>query len=168
VPDYTTIRTWMVRLGIDALEEPLERADDWIWMLDHSNQIGHEKVLCVLGIRASKWPPPGTALRHEDMRALALRPDERLPISTEILESRFGLYKQLEGQHAQGGFTSLLLALGVLGSPHTPEKVTAAFGRTKTRAIKTWVKQHLGETLTARRRSTYAESQSATKQLTAT
>lgn len=383
MPDFTTIRTWMLRLGIDALEEPLERADDWIWMLDHSNQIGQEKVLLVLGIRASKLPPLGTAIQHEDMRVLALRPGtswkredmakvyeelierfgppraiisdgavelrdgakpllkqhtdtlwlgdfkhfaanqlkalfgpkgrfgeflahagqtrsaiqqtelahltpprpksksrfmnlkatlrwagvigwllkhpeaktrqaldpkrvdtklgwlrefapdieawrecqrvlslslsfvnqhgvspgasaclqsllaesqssalsrelarrliafveqaeaplrpaERLPISTEILESRFGLYKQLEGQHAQGGFTSLLPTLGVLGSALTPEKVQAAFARTKTQAIKTWVKQHLGETLTARRRSTYAESKSATKPLTAT
>jgi len=383
VPDFTTIRTWMLRLGVDALEAPVERADDWIWMLDHSHQIGQEKVLCVLGIRASKLPPVGTAIKHEDVRLLALRPGtrwkredmakvyeelverfgppravlsdgavelrdgakpllikhehtlllgdfkhfaanqlkalfgqdehfgqflshaartrsaiqqtelshltppkpkpksrfmnlaqtlrwagvigwllnhpkakarqslddervettlgwlrefaphvlawrecqrvlslsltflnqhgvfpgvsaclqsrlsqsqsselsrqlarrliafveeseaplrpgERLPISTEILESRFGLYKQLEGQHAQGGFTSLLPALGVLGSAITPDQVKIAFGRTKTQAVKTWVKQNLGETLTTRRRSTYAESKSATKQLTAT
>ncbi len=32
---------------------------------------------------------------------------ERLPLSTEILESSFARYKQLEGQHAKGGFTSL-------------------------------------------------------------
>jgi hypothetical protein len=383
VPHFTTIRTWMLRLGVDVLNQSLERADDWIWLVDHSNQIGPEKVLCVLGIRVSQLPPPGTALRHEDLRVLVLRPGtkwkredmakvyeelakrlgspraiisdgavelrdgakplktqeedvlvlrdfkhfaanqlqslfgrdqrfqtflslagrtrsaiqqtelahlvppspkpksrfmnlaatlrwagvigwllnhpeaqarqslddervetklgwlrefapdipawrecqrvlslsltflnqngvfpgasaclgsllgesqsfalsrelarrliafveraeaplrqgERLPISTEILESRFGLYKQLEGQHAQGGFTSLLPALCVLGSAQTPETVKAAFGRTKTQAIKAWVKQHLGETFTARRRSTYAESQSATKQLTAT
>ena len=97
-----------------------------------------------------------------------LRPGERLPISTEILESRFGLYKQLEGQHAQGGFTSLLPALCVLGSSITPAQVKAAFERVKTKDINTWVQQHLGATLTARRRSTYAESKSATKQLTAT
>jgi len=28
---------------------------------------------------------------------------QRLPISTEILESSFGLYKQLERQHSRGG-----------------------------------------------------------------
>ena len=31
-------------------------------------------------------------------------------LSTEILESSFGLYKALEGQHSKGGFTSLLAA----------------------------------------------------------
>ena len=37
-----------------------------------------------------------------------LKPGERLPLSTEILESSFGLYKQLEGQHSKLGFSSLL------------------------------------------------------------
>lgn len=373
----------MMRLGVQALTEPAEKADDWIWLVDHSNQIGQEKVLCVLGIRASQLPPPGTALRHEDMRVLALVPGtswkredmtksyadlierfgppraiisdgavelrdgakplllkhedmlvlrdfkhfaanrlkslfgqderfqaflsdmgrtrsaiqqtelahltppspksksrfmnlaatlrwagvvswllnapqaearsklkperveeklgwlrgyaseiaawtecqhvlslaltflneqgvfrgvaaqlrdlgsplvssdksrqffhalmkfvedaevplragERLPISTEILESRFGLYKQLEGQQAQGGFTSLLPVLAVLGTTLTPERVRRAFQRTKTQDVKTWVKQHLGETVTSRRRSTYANHKRATKQTTAT
>lgn len=373
----------MRRWGVDALTEAVEKADDWVWLADHSNQIGKDKVLLVLGIRASQLPPPGTPLRHEDLRVLTLRigpswkredmtqvykelierfgaprailsdgavelqdgakalqtqhedllvlrdfkhlaanqlkslfgqdsrfqdflaemgrtrsaiqqtelapltppspkpkarfmnlkavlrwagvaswlvktpeaearqglspervetklgwlrdyaPDipawgecqnvlscaltflneqgvfrgaaaklrgllnplaasdrsqqfvekliplveqaevqlkagERLPISTEILESRFGLFKQLEGQHAQGGFTSLLPALAVLGTRLTPERVRTAFGRTKTQAVKTWMKTNLGQTVTARRRSTYANHKRATKQTTAT
>ena len=63
IPDWTTIRNWMQRLGVAALEEPAERADDWIWIADHSNQIGPEKALVVLGVRASQLPPPGTPLR---------------------------------------------------------------------------------------------------------
>ncbi|MGE5191144.1 MAG: hypothetical protein ACM3U2_01500, partial [Deltaproteobacteria bacterium] len=50
------------------------QADDWVWMSDHSNQIGQEKVLVVLAVRSSRLPPPGTALRMEDMRVLAVRP----------------------------------------------------------------------------------------------
>ncbi len=38
-----------------------------------------------------------------------LKENERLPLSTEILESCFSLYKQLERQHSNGGFTSLLV-----------------------------------------------------------
>ncbi len=68
------MRTWLLRLGVDAIEEPLERADDWIWMLDHSNQIGQDKVLCVLEIRALQLPEPGTALQHEHMRVLKIQP----------------------------------------------------------------------------------------------
>ena len=95
-----------------------------------------------------------------------LREGERLPISTEILESSFGLYKQLEGQQAKGGFTSLIAAFGTLLKPTTPERVRESFSRVKTKDANQWIKQNLGETLTARRRSAYHEYKSATKQLT--
>lgn len=74
VPHWTAVRGWLQRLGIALLTEPVERADDWIWQADHSNQIGAEKVLVVLGVRASRLPPPGTPLRHGDVRVLAVQP----------------------------------------------------------------------------------------------
>jgi hypothetical protein len=72
LPDWTTVRTWTLRVGVAAIERPVEPADDWIWMADHSNQIGPEKVLSVLGIRACHLPSPGRPLRHEDVRVLDL------------------------------------------------------------------------------------------------
>ena len=74
LPAWTTIRTWLLRVGVAALREPREAADDWVWMADHSSQIGPEKALVVLGVRASKLPPPGEALRHEDVHLLIVRP----------------------------------------------------------------------------------------------
>jgi hypothetical protein len=74
IPDWTTVRTWVMRVGVAAQTEPIEAADDWIWLVDHSNQIGPEKVLSVLGIQASKLPPPGQAVKHEDVRVLELQP----------------------------------------------------------------------------------------------
>ena len=74
LPSWTTIRTWLLRVGIAAIERPIEPADDWIWMADHSNQIGPEKVLSIIGLRASNIPPPGQALKHEDVRVLELSP----------------------------------------------------------------------------------------------
>jgi len=74
VPHFTAIRNWLQRVGVAALQEPIERAEDWVWMADHSNQIGPEKTLVVLGIRASRMPPPGTALKHEDIHLLTVRP----------------------------------------------------------------------------------------------
>ena len=50
LPKWTTIRTWMLRVGVAAIEQPIEAADDWIWMADHSNQIGREKALAVIGL----------------------------------------------------------------------------------------------------------------------
>lgn len=74
VPHWTSIRGWMQRLGVAALGEPAEEADDWVWLADHSNQIGAEKVLAVLAVRASRLPQPGTSLTHEDVRVLAVKP----------------------------------------------------------------------------------------------
>jgi hypothetical protein len=74
VPHATAIRNWLQRLGVAVMKERLEQADDWVWMADHSNQIGQEKILVMLAIRASQLPPPGTALRLEDMRVLTVRP----------------------------------------------------------------------------------------------
>lgn len=386
IPDFTSIRGWMQRLGIAALEAPVDKADDWVWLADHSNQIGPEKVLVVLGVRASRLPPPGTPLKHTDVRLLAarpgtswkredvakvydelaerhgpprsvvtdgavelresaeclktrrsdtialpdfkhkaanlleqqlardprfaefdtllgrtrsaiqqtelahltppgrkrkarfmnldryldwgatmlwllehphaesrrwttperleeklgwlrsfaddlagwrecrqligagltlinerglfrgaarrlrttaaglthavsrrlaaqllrfvrdaerqLKPAERLPMSTEILESSFGLYKQLERQHSKGGFTSLLPAFGALLAPATPETVRAAFAKVSVKDAREWVRHNLGDTLTIKRQRTYREyrnhTQSATKPATAT
>jgi len=74
IPDWTTIRTWLCRFGIASLEEPVEKANDWILMADHSNQIGTEKILVILGIRESHLPKLGQPLRHEDVRVLAVVP----------------------------------------------------------------------------------------------
>jgi len=74
LPTWATIRLWLLRVGVAVLREPIEPADDWVWMADHSNQIGPEKALVVLGVRASRLPPPGETLTHEDVRLLTVRP----------------------------------------------------------------------------------------------
>lgn len=74
LPDWTTVRTWMLRVGVAAIKQPIEKADDWVWMADHSNQIGPEKALSIIGLRASNMPPPGQALQHDDLRVLDLSP----------------------------------------------------------------------------------------------
>lgn len=372
LPEWTTVRTWLMRVGVAAIEEPVERADDWVWMADHSNQIGPEKALVVLGLRASQMPSSGVALTHQDVRVLTVQPGitwkredmartyeqlaqrigdplavlvdgavelregaeslqkrredvlilgdfkhhaanvlkkilsddqqfgkftaqigctrsaiqqtelshltppsprpkarfmnlaptlkwalmvlwqlshphsearrevsaarmneklgwlrtfrddiriwsacqavvsasvtfinqqglyrgaadqlsaqleslrtcdasrtiadrlsefvrqseqqladhDRLPLSTEILESTFGLFKQLERQHSKGGFTSLLAAFGALLKPATPESIRRDFARVSTRQMRTWVTTNLNTTLASKRQTAYAE-----------
>ncbi len=376
IPHWTSVRSWLMRVGVAAIEEPVEPADDWVWLADHSNQIGQEKVLVVLGTRASQLPPPGTALTHADVRTLLvrpgtdwkredmadvyqelaahigepravlvdgavelrdgaailqaqrpdsivlgdfkhfaanvlkklvgseerfveflshvgrtrssvqqtelahltppgsrpkarfmnlaatlkwanmvlwhlshphsvarsgvttermneklgwlrefrsdierwlasqtvistvltfintqalfrgaaealtrellplrtcelsglvadrlidfvrsaevkLRPDERLPLSTEILESSFGLYKQLEGQHSKGGFTSLLASFGALLKPATAESIRRDLSRVPVQAMHTWVRTNLKTTVASKRNAAYTESTKA-------
>jgi hypothetical protein len=380
-PHWTAIRSWLQRLGIARLQEPIEPAEDWVWIADHSNQVGVEKTLAILAVRASSLPEIGTALRQADVRVLRVEPgtkwktedmsrvyeelaeqfgapravlvdgavelregtnclkkrrsdtivlrdfkhyaanvfeslidkdprfkefgkqigltrsaiqqtelahltppkpkpksrfmnlatilhwatvvswllehpeararkrmpderfeqklgwvreftkdlavwqecqdvlspaltfvnqhglyrgssvalkvaigrtlvhdtsrqfverlvkfvheaeqqlkeDERLPMSTEILESSFGLYKQLERQHSKGGFTSLLASFAALMKPTTPSDITTAFALISNKDVKAWVKKHLGTTLMARRTAAYREHAIATKRAT--
>jgi hypothetical protein len=74
IPSWDSIRCWACRVGVAQLQQVPEQADDWIWMSDHSNQIGTEKVLQILGIRASNLPPPGQTLRRQCMVVLAVIP----------------------------------------------------------------------------------------------
>jgi hypothetical protein len=71
-PHWTTGRLWLQRAGLYELMKSLEPALDWIWLIDHSVQIGQEKCLVILGIRASMLPPAGTSLRFEDLSLVSL------------------------------------------------------------------------------------------------
>jgi len=73
-PDWTTGRLWLMRLGHAMLTMPLQQADDWAWLIDHSVQIGQEKCLVILGVRLRDLPKPGEALRYQDMHLIALVP----------------------------------------------------------------------------------------------
>lgn len=87
-----------------------------------------------------------------------LQAGERLPMSTEIVESAFGKFKQLERQHARGGFTGLLLVFPVLLRATTSEEVRASFARVKVADVRSWEKEHLPDTLTARRQRLFREA----------
>jgi hypothetical protein len=75
-PDWTTGRLWLLRFGLAQLNTPKCRADDWVWLIDHSVQIGKQKVLVVLGLRLVDLPLPGECLRCEDLVLIALIPME--------------------------------------------------------------------------------------------
>lgn len=68
-----SIRRCVMRLGLARLRAPRPRADDWVWMIDHTVQAGPHHVLAVAGLRASCWPQ-GRPLRLSDLDLLALEP----------------------------------------------------------------------------------------------
>lgn len=96
-------------------------------------------------------------------QAKGLQPGERLPLSTEIIESCFGCYKQLEGQHSKGGFTTLLPAFGALLRKATPASLAGSLRRVTNKDVREWTKQHLGRTLASRRQGAYREHRKATR-----
>ena len=74
IPGRTSLRNWLQRLGIDEMKQPLDSSESLVIMVDHSNQIGTEKVLVALAVNASALPEPGTALTHEHVRVLEVKP----------------------------------------------------------------------------------------------
>ncbi len=79
-------------------------------------------------------------------------------MSTEILESSFALYKQLEKQHSKSGFTGLLLAYPTLLRPTTPEEVTASLKRIKTVDVNQWIATYLPNTVASKRQLMFREA----------
>ena len=88
---------------------------------------------------------------------MQLSEGERAWLSTENLESLFGQYKRLEGQHSKGGFTSLIAAMPMLLTNWTSDRVRASLSAVSVKEMKQWVRENLGTTLTSKRATAYKE-----------
>lgn len=77
VPSHDAIEQWTLRFGVAQLQDTFTTEQRVIWMADHSNQIGKEKLLIILGVALEDLPPPGQTLQLEDMKVLAIVPGER-------------------------------------------------------------------------------------------
>ncbi len=73
-PSWFTGRLWLLRLGYDKLTRAKEQADDGVWIVDHTVQLGKEKCLVIFGVRLSAFPAQGRCLNHEDVEPLTLLP----------------------------------------------------------------------------------------------
>lgn len=101
-PSWYSGRLWLLRLGYYKLTRIKEKADDWIWIVDHSIQWGKEKCLAILGIRQSKLPKAETILCHEDVEPLALFPVTR--------SNGDVVYQQLEETVAKTGVPKQIIS----------------------------------------------------------
>lgn len=104
VPEHTTGRTWLLRIALYQLNRAKEVADDWVWIVDHTVQIGQEKCLVVLGVRLSELPEPGTPLCLKDLQPLKFFPvthsDKQIvqqQLEATVLET--GLPRAILGDH---------------------------------------------------------------------
>jgi hypothetical protein len=91
-------------------------------------------------------------VRRESRKA---KKGERLPGSTEVLESGFGKLKQIEGNQSKSGFTRLLLALPALLGTITADTVRAALEFAKTADVIQWIRDNLGQSQQSKRRLAY-------------
>jgi len=103
-PAWYTGRLWLLRVGYYKLTRPKAQATDWVWIIDHTIQLGAQKCLVSLGVRLSAVPAPGTCLRHEDVEPIAL-----YPVQTSNGEV---VYQQLTAAMAHTGVPREILSDG--------------------------------------------------------
>lgn len=87
LPTRDTVRNWNCRNGVAILRQS-EKTDDWVWMIDHSVQLGKMFALVVLGIRISQIPGD-RPLRRQDMTPLAVLPTDsrnKQEVGRQLLE----------------------------------------------------------------------------------
>lgn len=74
-PAANTGQWWLLRLGLYELQRSKEIASDWVWLVDHTVQLGEVKCLLIVAVRLSAWELQGRgALEHGDLTVLALEP----------------------------------------------------------------------------------------------
>jgi hypothetical protein len=76
MPCANSGRAWLFRLGLYELTCVKEAADDWVWLVDHTVQLGAHKGLIVVGLRLTAWQASPRPLQHGDVRLLYLEPVE--------------------------------------------------------------------------------------------
>ena len=77
VPSFSTIRSWLLRVGHYALTRPLDKSVPWVWLADHTIQIGVQKILVILGCPIDQVPFGQRALQLSDLQLVALVPMEK-------------------------------------------------------------------------------------------
>lgn len=90
------------------------------------------------------------------LQSASARPAERLPGSSEVLESLIGKGKRLEGQQSQSGFTKMILGVAAAVVRPTAEYLTDALTTVKNSHVLAWCRSRLGISLAAKRRQAFA------------
>jgi hypothetical protein len=80
-----------------------------------------------------------------------VRAGERIPASTEILESSFGKLKAIEGDQSRSGFTSLILVWAALFGATTAAVIRQAITEVPVKIVRAWIKKNLGQTVQSKR-----------------
>lgn len=82
---------WLLRLGLFELQRPKERADDWVWFIDHTIQTGNGKCFVVVGVRVSAWNARRSEVLRDDSDAsFALEHKDLSFWALELMESSTG------------------------------------------------------------------------------
>jgi hypothetical protein len=86
------------------------------------------------------------------------KPGERLVGSTEVVESVFGKWKNLERQESSSGITTFVLSLGALLGNWTTSRIQLALEKTPVKNVIAWCDSFLPQSIQSMRRCAFANS----------
>lgn len=90
-PSASTVQLWLLRFGLAQINRPKEKADDWIWLIDHTIQTGNGKCLVVLGIRISVWNQKRKAFLAENPNGIfSLSYEDLVPFLIKRVDTSTG------------------------------------------------------------------------------
>ena len=146
--------------------EDIERWSRWLKLTDTTvdliRRYGYSKqtqARVVNDLSALADGPDTCSLRDEliafvEEQSAKAHEGERLPGSTEILESSFGKLKAIEGEHQRSGFTSLILIWAALFGDLSSGLIHRAMNATPLKLVKRWLVDQLGPTVQSKRAAT--------------
>ena len=73
---HATVQNYLLRVGLDGIENSVDPCSDRIWIMDHMIAAGSLKCFIVLGIRAATLARLDRPLEHRDVDVLTLIPTE--------------------------------------------------------------------------------------------
>ena len=77
LPTWTVIQNWILRYGLFKLKQPLQKRDDWIYIMDHTIEFGIKKCFVVLAVSIETLRNKNFRLTHQDMEVAAISIDEK-------------------------------------------------------------------------------------------
>ncbi len=162
---YVTHARLQEKLGwLEEFRQEIDEWSDWQHVVDTAVKYVNEQGLFLGVLKGLRQALPrqhrfnSTRELTDELQAFVAlesakaKKGERLPGSTEILESCFGKFKVLEKEQARGGFTGLLLAFGALLTDATHDMVQTAMQHSRTKDVVHWCHEVLGPTLFSKRR----------------
>jgi len=148
-----------------ALIEYLQMSSIGERAIEHVRERGYYKgcckdfMECFLGnkstIRAQDFLQKACNIIEEEEKKVP--EGMHIPGSSEVIESTFGKFKQLEKANASGGLTSLILSIPAFLGEISEEVVAYAMASTKIETVWDWVKEELGETFWSKKRRDLGE-----------
>lgn len=110
MPSYSAVRSWLLRLGCHAMTCSLP-SGVWVWLVDHTVQIGARKLLVIVGCLVHEAPLGERPLRQSDLHLVHLSLMEHSTQATVAVEleraaERTGIPRQIvsdQGSDLNGG-----------------------------------------------------------------